>query len=181
MPVISDGQGKPIRRGCQGKSDLGIGVCLAPVKFVERMRMANSNLPETISLIGMPGAGKSTVGVLLAKMAGLGFRDTDLDIQLHAKATLQEILEREGHLSLRAIEEGILLEIPLSNLSAIRVRLKREDQVSLLLVHLCERRAFHRARVEHRRRQSLPLQGSRQNLVPVDVSGEDRGDSIGNV
>jgi shikimate kinase len=77
--------------------------------------MSNSNLPETISLIGMPGAGKSTVGVLLAKMAGLGFRDTDLDIQLHAKATLQEILEREGHLSLRAIEEGILLEIPLSN------------------------------------------------------------------
>jgi shikimate kinase len=77
--------------------------------------MPNSNLPETISLIGMPGAGKSTVGVLLAKMAGLGFRDTDLDIQLHAKATLQEILEREGHLSLRAIEQEILLEIPLGN------------------------------------------------------------------
>ena len=77
--------------------------------------MPNSNRPETISLIGMPGAGKSTVGVLLAKMAGLGFRDTDLDIQLHAKATLQEILEREGHLSLRAIEEEILLEIPLGN------------------------------------------------------------------
>ena len=77
--------------------------------------MSDSNLPETISLIGMPGAGKSTVGVLLAKMAGLGFRDTDLDIQLHAKATLQEILEREGHLSLRAIEEEILLDIPLIN------------------------------------------------------------------
>lgn len=77
--------------------------------------MPNSNLPETISLIGMPGAGKSTVGVLLAKMTGRGFRDTDLDIQLHAKATLQEILEREGHLSLRAIEREILLEIPLSN------------------------------------------------------------------
>jgi shikimate kinase len=77
--------------------------------------MSDSNLPETISLIGMPGAGKSTVGILLAKMAGLGFRDTDLDIQLHAKATLQEILDREGHLSLRAIEEEILLQIPLSN------------------------------------------------------------------
>lgn len=63
----------------------------------------------------MPGAGKSTVGVLLAKMAGLAFRDTDLDIQLHARATLQEILDREGHLSLRAIEQQILLEIPLTN------------------------------------------------------------------
>jgi shikimate kinase len=77
--------------------------------------MSNSNLPETISLIGMPGAGKSTVGILLAKMSGLGFRDTDLDIQLHAKATLQEILQREGHLSLRAIEKEILLQIPLGN------------------------------------------------------------------
>jgi len=76
--------------------------------------MPDTNLPGTISLIGMPGAGKSTVGVLLAKMTGLGFRDTDLDIQLHAQATLQEILEREGHLSLRAIEEQILLGIPLA-------------------------------------------------------------------
>jgi len=71
------------------------------------------NFPKTISLIGMPGAGKSTVGVLLAKMTGLGFRDSDLDIQLHARATLQEILEREGHLRLREIEQEILLKIPL--------------------------------------------------------------------
>ena len=77
--------------------------------------MPDTSTPETISLIGMPGAGKSTVGVLLAKMMGLGFRDTDLDIQLHARATLQEILDREGHLSLRAIEEQILLEIPLQH------------------------------------------------------------------
>ena len=76
--------------------------------------MPDTDLPDTISLIGMPGAGKSTVGVLLAKMIGRGFRDTDLDIQLHARATLQEILDREGHLSLRAIEEQILLEVPLA-------------------------------------------------------------------
>ena len=76
--------------------------------------MANIKSPKTVSLIGMPGAGKSTVGVLLAKMTGLGFRDTDLDLQLHARATLQEILDREGHLSLRAIEEQILLAIPLA-------------------------------------------------------------------
>lgn len=77
--------------------------------------MPHTNLPGTISLVGMPGAGKSTVGVLLAKMMGLGFCDTDLDIQLHKRATLQEILEREGHLSLRAIEEKVLLEIPLDH------------------------------------------------------------------
>lgn len=36
--------------------------------------------PQTISLIGMPGAGKSTVGVLLAKLAGLAFNETALEI-----------------------------------------------------------------------------------------------------
>ncbi len=61
----------------------------------------------------MPGAGKSTVGVLLAKMWGLGFRDTDLDIQLEAGATLQEILDEEGYLKLRQREEQILMSVPL--------------------------------------------------------------------
>lgn len=63
----------------------------------------------------MPGAGKSTVGVLLAKLSGLAFRDTDLDIQVHAHATLEEILQRDGYKRLREIEEKILLQIPLGN------------------------------------------------------------------
>jgi shikimate kinase len=74
----------------------------------------SSNIPGTISLIGMPGAGKSTVGVLLAKLAGLHFRDTDLDIQIRAGDTLQEILEREGHQKLRQMEQQVLLDIPLA-------------------------------------------------------------------
>lgn len=68
----------------------------------------------TISLIGMPGAGKSTIGVLLAKLSGLRFVDTDLDIQVHAQATLQQILERDGYLHLRALEQEVLLELDLS-------------------------------------------------------------------
>ena len=75
-----------------------------------------TKVPKTISLIGMPGAGKSTVGVLLAKMWGLGFRDTDLDIQLEAGATLQEILEKEGYLELRKREEQVLMSVPLDHL-----------------------------------------------------------------
>ncbi|MFT5710768.1 MAG: shikimate kinase [Halioglobus sp.] len=71
--------------------------------------------PETISLIGMPGAGKSTVGVLLAKLSGLAFRDTDLDIQVHTHATLEEILQRDGYMRLREIEEEVLLQIPISH------------------------------------------------------------------
>ncbi len=70
-------------------------------------------LLQTISLIGMPGAGKSTVGVILAKLTGLRFVDTDVDIQVREGATLQEIIEKEGHLRLRAIEQEVLLAIDL--------------------------------------------------------------------
>lgn len=58
-----------------------------------------------IALIGMPGAGKSTVGVLLAKRLGKAFVDTDLVIQSAEGCTLQDIVDRRGHLALRPIEE----------------------------------------------------------------------------
>lgn len=75
----------------------------------------NPTGPRTVSLIGMPGAGKSTVGVLLAKLAGLAFNDTDLEIQVQAGATLQEIIDSRGHVALRALEEEILLAVPLAD------------------------------------------------------------------
>ena len=62
-----------------------------------------------IVLIGMPGAGKSTVGVILAKRRARAFIDTDLLIQLDRKTSLQNIVDTQGHLALRAIEESILL------------------------------------------------------------------------
>lgn len=49
-----------------------------------------------VALIGMPGAGKSTVGVLLAKALGMRFLDTDVLLQARAGRTLPEIIEAEG-------------------------------------------------------------------------------------
>ncbi|MEG1857892.1 MAG: shikimate kinase, partial [Pseudoflavonifractor sp.] len=51
---------------------------------------------DNIVLIGMPGSGKSTVGVLLAKTLGYGFIDTDLILQQREGALLQEILDTRG-------------------------------------------------------------------------------------
>lgn len=49
-----------------------------------------------IILIGMPTAGKSTVGVILAKVKGYDFVDSDLVIQNQEKRLLKEIIEQEG-------------------------------------------------------------------------------------
>jgi shikimate kinase len=73
------------------------------------------NHQRNIVLIGMPGAGKSTVGVILAKQTSRDFVDTDLLIQTAEQRPLQEILEDRGHMALRHIEERILLSLDLRN------------------------------------------------------------------
>jgi len=58
-----------------------------------------------IVLIGMPGCGKSTTGVLLAKTLKLPFIDTDLLIQTAENRFLQEIIDTEGMEAFLDIEE----------------------------------------------------------------------------
>ncbi len=70
---------------------------------------------SNIVLIGMPGAGKSTVGVILAKKTSCGFIDTDVIIQTSQGRSLQDIVDKEGHLALRKIEEDVLLNLRLLN------------------------------------------------------------------
>ena len=68
-----------------------------------------------IILIGMPGSGKSTVGVILAKMMTRPYLDTDILIQLVARCSLQDIVDSKGHMALRKIEEDVLLDISCQN------------------------------------------------------------------
>lgn len=60
----------------------------------------------SIILIGMPGAGKSTVGVLLAKYLGLDFVDTDILICRREQSTLQAILDTQGLTAFLEAEEA---------------------------------------------------------------------------
>jgi len=66
---------------------------------------------KNVVLIGMPGAGKSTIGVILAKVLGLQFIDSDLLIQDQEQCVLKDIIERDGLEGLIKIEEQVNSEI----------------------------------------------------------------------
>ena len=65
-------------------------------------------MKSNIILIGMPAAGKSTIGVLLAKSLLKDFVDTDLAIQSGCGCTLSDIIEREGTDKFLKIENDII-------------------------------------------------------------------------
>jgi len=71
--------------------------------------------PSNIILIGMPGSGKSTVGAILAKITSRRFIDTDVLIQTEQGRPLQVIVNHDGYMALRRIEERILLRLHLDN------------------------------------------------------------------
>ena len=62
---------------------------------------------KNLILIGMPAAGKSTVGVVIAKRIGYEFVDTDLLIQKQEKRLLREIIETEGNEKFLEIENQV--------------------------------------------------------------------------
>lgn len=64
---------------------------------------------NSIILIGMPGAGKSTLGSTLAKTLVKTFVDTDQLIEQQTQKKLQDIVNHQGYMALRQIEENFLL------------------------------------------------------------------------
>ena len=63
---------------------------------------------ENLILIGMPGAGKTTIGHLIAEQMGRPFIDTDQEIEQAAGQTIPEIFRREGEAGFRERETAIL-------------------------------------------------------------------------
>src|SRR5690242_19629036 len=57
-----------------------------------------------VLLVGPPGAGKTTVGRLVAQRLGVPFRDTDADVEAHAGRTVADIFVDSGEAEFRALE-----------------------------------------------------------------------------
>lgn len=70
---------------------------------------------DNIIMIGMPGSGKSTVGVLLAKRMGMGFIDTDILIQSASGQLLYQMIERDGIDAFIRYEEDVLKKLVCQN------------------------------------------------------------------
>jgi shikimate kinase len=70
---------------------------------------------KNIILIGMPGSGKSTVGVVLAKILGMDFADVDLVIQQREGALLQDILDRLGNEQFLELEADVICSLNCQN------------------------------------------------------------------
>ncbi|MCR4991148.1 MAG: shikimate kinase [Lachnospiraceae bacterium] len=70
---------------------------------------------KNIVLIGMPTSGKSTVGVILAKVLGMDFVDTDIIIQQKEGLKLNKIIEEKGEEGFLKTEEKALLDLECEN------------------------------------------------------------------
>ncbi len=75
------------------------------------MTKTHSNLV----LIGMPGSGKSTAGVILAKKTSRDFVDIDVLMQTSQQRTLQDIMDSDGYAVLRKIEEDVIVGLSIQN------------------------------------------------------------------
>ena len=76
---------------------------------------ATMKAKSNLVLIGMPGSGKSTIGVILAKRTSHDFVDTDVLIQSQEHRSLQTIMDSEGYMGLREIEARVLQSVNLDN------------------------------------------------------------------
>lgn len=83
--------------------------------------MTVPSLPKTIALVGLMGAGKSSIGRRLAQRLKVPFADADTEIEAAAGATIEEIFERHGEAAFREGERRViarLLDGPIHVLAA---------------------------------------------------------------
>ena len=71
------------------------------------------SIMRLVTLVGLPGAGKSTIGRQLARKRGLPFFDSDLVIEERLGETIRTFFAREGEAAFRDLEEQVIDELTL--------------------------------------------------------------------
>ena len=126
----------------------------------EPIRIDEGPARTNIVLIGMPGVGKSTLGVVLAKMTGMDFLDVDLVIQKREGKTLQALIDENGAAGFIALENEVLCDIAVADTviatggSAVYsdegLRRQNETGVVVYLQTSCESLESHLGNFEQR-------------------------------
>lgn len=83
--------------------------CLPLTEIEITMQMTEKR--KNVILVGMPGCGKSTIGILAAKVLCLSFLDTDILLQQNARRSLQDIINGDGLEAFRRLERDLLSSI----------------------------------------------------------------------
>jgi shikimate kinase len=78
------------------------------VEIVHSARLRNAAGGPVVVLVGVPGAGKSTVGRALAQRLGVGFRDTDADVESTTGRAIADIFVESGEPEFRRLEAAAI-------------------------------------------------------------------------
>ncbi|MBY4798082.1 hypothetical protein K6V98_06960 [Collinsella sp. AGMB00827] len=86
------------------------GTSIAPAA-IRSLTDRLSNTEQNLVLIGMPGAGKTTLGTLLAKRLGRPFFDSDLVLEQQLDQPIPEVIRTHGVAAFRQLEHDVLAEL----------------------------------------------------------------------
>ena len=116
-------------------SELFLGVSY-PEEMTERICRDAEFTKSHLILIGMPGAGKSTVGAQLARRLGRIFIDTDEEIKKRAGCDIPTLFERRGEAYFRELEAEVVRDVAFENVGAViatggGVPLREENRMAL--------------------------------------------------
>jgi shikimate kinase len=76
-----------------------------PASAAERERGSRDTAPLLV-LVGPPASGKTTVGTAVARALGVGFRDTDADVEAETGTSVADLFISQGEPHFRALEEA---------------------------------------------------------------------------
>jgi shikimate kinase len=86
-------------------------VCIAPAEMFSENHPADHAARQSITLVGLMGVGKSSVGRRVAQRLGMSFVDADDEIVLAAGMSIPEIFERYGEAHFRDGERRVIARL----------------------------------------------------------------------